>query len=256
MIGVIHATKPIDAIQRFIGRIELGVIPHIIDTVIFITNGAIDRIFSLSMEVKVPSGMTEADLARPVVVVNDFNTGKLEFEIYTYGEETVVIPVKADQTTPARRLAEETIKNEVIRYTSKAEVEMVSDNKCRVYVPSGQKSRLIGRQGKTIEALENKLGINIEVIEGGEKKPAKQEQRTTILPYQVKINKKNVLIRLRPEHAYKEVDIYVGGDYLLSATASKKSIIKITKHNRLGRIILKAIEGGEEIEIKGGAAQT
>ena len=32
MLGVMHATKSIDAIQRFIGRIELGVIPHIIDT--------------------------------------------------------------------------------------------------------------------------------------------------------------------------------------------------------------------------------
>jgi len=255
MIGVIHATKPIDAIQRFIGRIELGVIPHIIDTVIFITNGAIDRIFSLSMEVKVPSGMTEADLARPVVIVNDFNTGKLEFEIYTYGEETVVIPVKADQTTPVRRLAEETIKNEIARYASKVEVEMLSDNKCRAYVPLGQKSRLIGRQGKTIEALENKLGISIEVIEGAQKKPTRgeqrEEERTKTLPYQVKINKKNVLIRLSPENAYKEVDIYVGGDYLLSATASKKSIIKITKHNRIGRIILKAVQAGEELEIKG-----
>src|SRR3989338_1759306 len=41
MIGVIHATNPIDAIQRFIGRIELGVIPHVMDTVIFIKNGKV-----------------------------------------------------------------------------------------------------------------------------------------------------------------------------------------------------------------------
>jgi len=40
------------------------------------------------MEVKVPSGMTEADLARPVVTVKDFETNKLEYELYSYGEET------------------------------------------------------------------------------------------------------------------------------------------------------------------------
>ena len=252
MIGVIHATKPIDAIQRFIGRIELGVIPHIVDTVIFITSGKIDRIFSLNMEVKVPSGMTEADLARPVVIVNDFNTGKLEFEIYTYGEETVVIPVKAHQSTPARRLAEHTIRNEISRYVHKADVEMLSDNRCRVYVPLGQKAGLIGRQGRTIEEIEDKLGVSIDVVEGEQKhKQSKREERIDTLPYQVKIDKKNILIRLSPENAYKEVDVYVGGDYLLSATASKKSIIKITKFNKIGRIILKAVQAGESLEIRG-----
>ncbi len=29
MIGVVHATRPIDALQRFIGRIELGLIPQV-----------------------------------------------------------------------------------------------------------------------------------------------------------------------------------------------------------------------------------
>ncbi|KYK26295.1 hypothetical protein AYK26_05295 [Euryarchaeota archaeon SM23-78] len=256
MVGVIHATKPIDAIQRFIGRIELGVIPHIVDTVIFITNGAISQIFSLNMQVKVPTGMTEADLARPVVLVNDFNTGRLEFEIYTYGEQTVVIPVSAEQRTPVRKLAEETIKREITKYVSKAEVEMLSDNRCRVYVPLGQKSGLIGRQGRTIEEIEDRLGVSIDVIEGAQKKHVKREERIETMAYQVKIDKKNILIRLSPENAYKEVDIYVGGDYLLSATASKKSIIKITKYNKIGRILIKAVQAGEELEIRGSSSSS
>jgi len=41
LIGVIHATKPIDGIQRFIGNIELGIIPQVIDTVIYIDKGKI-----------------------------------------------------------------------------------------------------------------------------------------------------------------------------------------------------------------------
>ena len=94
LAGVIHATKAIDSIQRFVGKIELGVIPHVIDTVIFIKDGAIGHVLNLQMEVKVPSGMTEADLARPIVTVEDFESGKLEYELYSYGEETVVVPVK------------------------------------------------------------------------------------------------------------------------------------------------------------------
>ncbi|MBN2459874.1 Flp pilus assembly complex ATPase component TadA [Candidatus Woesearchaeota archaeon] len=251
MIGVLHATKPIDAIQRFIGRIELGVIPHIIDTVIFITNGAIDRIFSLSMEVKVPSGMTEADLARPVVVVNDFNTGRLEFEIYSYGDQTVVIPVRTGYTTPTQKLAEDSIRRELNKHVSRAEVEMLSDNKVRVYVPSGEKGAIIGRQGQNIEAIEKKLGLSIDVIEGEQKKAGKREERTDSLPYQIRIDKKNILLRLTPEHAYKEVDIYLGGEFLLSATSSKRSMIKLTKHNHVGKVLIDGVQAGERLEVRG-----
>ncbi|MFH2027831.1 MAG: ATPase, T2SS/T4P/T4SS family, partial [Nanoarchaeota archaeon] len=60
MVGVVHGTNPVDAIQRFIGRIEMGVIPQIIDTVVFIKNGNVNKVLSLKMTVKVPSGMTEA----------------------------------------------------------------------------------------------------------------------------------------------------------------------------------------------------
>ncbi|MBD3263095.1 ATPase [Candidatus Woesearchaeota archaeon] len=94
LAGVIHATNPIDAVQRFVGRVELGMIPQIIDTVVFIDKGEVDKVLELSMRVKVPTGMTEADLARPIVEVNDFETGQLEYEIYSYGEHTVVVPIK------------------------------------------------------------------------------------------------------------------------------------------------------------------
>ncbi|MBN2052980.1 Flp pilus assembly complex ATPase component TadA [Candidatus Woesearchaeota archaeon] len=251
MIGVLHATKPIDAIQRFIGRIELGVIPHVIDTVIFITNGEIDRIFSLGMEVKVPSGMTEADLARPVVVVNDFNTGKLEFEIYSYGEETVVIPVMAEHRTSTHKLAEESIKREITRHASKADVEIISGNKCKVIVPKGEKGRIIGRQGENINSIEKRLGMSIDVVEEEEKKPGKREERTTILPYELRIDKKNVLFMLGHEYAFKEVDVYVNDEFVFSATASKKAMLKINKHSPMGRELLKSTQAGENVEIRG-----
>ncbi len=94
MIGVVHATTPIDAVQRFIGRVELGVIPSLIDTVIFIRNGYVDKVYEVKMTVKLPTGLREAELARPVIEVRDFLSGELEYEIYTFGEQTVVVPVK------------------------------------------------------------------------------------------------------------------------------------------------------------------
>lgn len=94
MIGVVHATSPIDAIQRFIGRVELGMIPSLVDTVIFIRNGFVDKVYDVRMTVKLPTGLREAELSRPVVEVRDFMTDELEYEIYTFGEQTVVVPVR------------------------------------------------------------------------------------------------------------------------------------------------------------------
>src|SRR3989338_3753002 len=39
-----HATHAVDAIQRFLGKTELGIIPQIIDTVIFIKGGKVGKV--------------------------------------------------------------------------------------------------------------------------------------------------------------------------------------------------------------------
>jgi len=96
MVGVIHSTTAIDAIQRFIGKIELGMIPSIIDTVIHMKNGQVEKVLALRTTVKVPHGLTSEDLARPVVVIYDFLSGRPLYEIYTFGERTFVVPVSRE----------------------------------------------------------------------------------------------------------------------------------------------------------------
>jgi len=94
MVGVVHATKPIESIQRFIGRIDLGMIPQIVDTVIFIKEGKIQKVMSLRHCVKIPHGMRDRDLARPVVQVSDFEMDNVEWELYKFGDETVSMKVE------------------------------------------------------------------------------------------------------------------------------------------------------------------
>jgi len=180
LAGVIHATKPIDAIQRFVGKIELGVIPHIIDTVIFIKNGNIDKVLSLHMEVKVPEGMTEQDLARPIVVVKNFETNKPEFEIYSYGEETVVIPItekSKSEKSGLFKLAEEAVRDYFLKLANEVDVDIVSPNKAVVKVPEYAISGIIGKQGSHITQIEEDLGISIDIEEltqGSSKKKKKK----------------------------------------------------------------------------------
>ena len=103
MVGVVHATRPIESIQRFLGRVDLGMIPQIVDTVIFIKEGKIKKVLELRMRVKIPHGMRDRDLARPVVQVSDFETGKIEWELYKFGDETVSMQVDERDHSEERR---------------------------------------------------------------------------------------------------------------------------------------------------------
>ena len=157
MIGVVHATTPIDAIQRFIRRVELGMIPSIIDTVIFIHEGQVSKVYELQMTVKLPTGLKEAELSRPVVEVRDFLTGELEYEIYTFGEQTMVVPVKERTVTKAAKL-----ESAIQHLIPGAEVE-VNDDVLIVRVPR-HSPKLTARRLKKVRKLAEKNGFEVRFI--------------------------------------------------------------------------------------------
>src|SRR5712692_3066649 len=160
MVGVVHANAPLDAIQRFIGKVELGMIPHILDTVIFVKAGNIAQVYELEFKVKVPTGMTEQDLARPVIEVRNFENHNLEYEIYTYGEENIVIPIsKEAKSGGIEKLAESKIRDTIRRFDSDAEIEILSNNSIRVRVDKDVMPSIIGRGGSTINDLQKALGV-------------------------------------------------------------------------------------------------
>jgi ATPase len=249
MVGVVHATNPIDAIQRFIGRIEMGVIPQVIDTVVFIQNGTISEVLSVKMTVKVPSGMTEADLARPVVEVKNFETGKIEFEIYSYGEQTVVVPVSEHKETGADKLAKKAIESEFLKYTDDVTAEVVSPHKTIVRVPAKDIPGIIGKQGQNIDRIEEKLGISIDIQELEHAKGGQGKKKE--LQYDMRVKSKSINFFLDIMMQNADVDVYVEDEFLLAAKAGKSGIIKIKKENPIGRRILKALQSGEKIRLFG-----
>ena len=106
MVGVVHSASAIDAIQRFIGRVELGMLPSIIDTIIFIEAGDIAKVLVIKMTVKVPHGFRDKDLARPVIEVRDFLTNELEYEMYSFGQDIVVNPINPTRSKRQTRFEE------------------------------------------------------------------------------------------------------------------------------------------------------
>ncbi|WP_297469332.1 LAGLIDADG family homing endonuclease [Thermococcus sp.] len=243
MVGVVHATKPIDAIQRFIGRVELGMIPQIVDTVLFIKAGNVAKVLTLEYLVKVPSGMKEEDLARPVIEVRDFETGELEYEIYTYGEEISVVPVKREEKAPALRLAEKRLKQEIKKFLPDVytEVEIVSPHKAVIYADEFDIPAIIGKKGKRITELEKRIGISIDVKSFAEREAEKPKEK---IPVEVEEKKKTIVLRVSPDYAKKPLKFYGGEQYVFTATPSKKGLVKVSKSTPIGKELKRLIDAG------------
>ncbi|MDD5474524.1 MAG: PINc/VapC family ATPase [Candidatus Methanoperedens sp.] len=243
MIGVVHATRAVDAIQRLIGRVELGIIPQVVDTVIFIDKGEVSKVYDIKFTVKVPHGMVEQDLARPVITVADFETGNVEYEIYTYGEQVVVMPVGEETERPGTwALAVGEIEKEVQKYARSAvNAEVVSDSSAVVYVSKEDIAGIIGKGGSNIDRIGRKLGIHLDIREHEEiklkrKKRGKQEI-SSFMPA-VERSKKFVILTVK-ELSGKTVDVFSSEDYLFTATVGRKGDVKIGKETDAAYKIMK-----------------
>ena len=256
MIGVVHATRPIDAIQRISSRVELGVIPSVVDTSIYIEDGEIKEVYETKMTVKVPSGMKEADLARPVIEIRDFETGELKNEIYTYGEQTIVMdldlinnPEESSSTSKSAvdRLAEQQILRKIKRLIPKSKigVEVISPERANIYINEKYIPKIIGKNGNRIAEIEKDIGISLGV-ETFENTPTHTSHGEK-LEVDIIHTKKQLILDLGKSNGMQNFDIFVGGEYLLTATTSRKGEIKIKRGIELSDILLDAIEMGFEI---------
>jgi len=247
MIGVIHANKALDAIQRFIGKIELGLIPHIIDTVIFINGGKIEKIYELNLTVKVPAGMTEQDLARPVVEIKDFFSKVSEYEIYSYGEENIIIPLENlninTENNKINKLAESKIKEVIKRFDPNAEINIISNDRVRILVNKEVIPKIIGRGGSTISEIEKILGIKIDV-------EAKILTIGEEIEYSIKESGAHIYFIVNNDLIGKKINMFLDDELLLSNLIGKKARLKVDKKSEQGKKILNSILSNNLQEIK------
>ena len=257
MVGVVHASKPIDAIQRLIGRVELGVIPQVVDTVIFIKDGKIDKVYELDFTVKVPHGMTEEDLARPVIEVKDFETGDVEYEIYTYGEQVVVMPVKGkgEERKPIYGYAEEKLE-EILRKLlpkkAKPEVKVTGEDRIDLFVPEKYIGSIIGKGGREIAKLEDMLGLKISVREKDEEEKIlnKYEYVNELEATKLYETDRHVIVDVGEDFAGENIKIYINGKPLATVTVRGDGTVRINKKTKVGKELVKAMKENKDIFIE------
>lgn len=177
LVGVIHATRPVDSIQRFLGTIEMWIIPQVIDTVVYIEKWEIQEIYTLSLTVKVPEWMMSEELARPVIVITSFLTKNIEYEIYTFGEQIVVMPVwdnhegwwasphpaRASRQNTVSEYAKQAIIQKLNKHISCDFFTKVKWTSIDLYIPEGYKWRIIWKWGTAINDLEKNIWLKINV---------------------------------------------------------------------------------------------
>ena len=247
MVGVVHANSPLDAIQRFIGKIELGIIPNVLDTVVFVKDGQIDTVYDLELKVKVPSGMTESDLARPVIEIRNFADNVLEHEIYTFGEENVIVPVsKRSQKAGIEKLAEDKVRETFKRYDPNVEVEFLSDNRVKIFIDEQYIASVIGKGGSNINEIEKFLKIHVDVV-------AKDTEHPSTINSDVNFtfseSKTALLLTVNREYTSMHADIYVNDKYVASVRIGKKGQIKIPKRSDLARNLMHNTSSQNEIKL-------
>ncbi|WP_311173144.1 PINc/VapC family ATPase [Halobellus ordinarius] len=269
MVGVVHATRAIDALQRLVGRVELGMIPQVVDTVVYIEDGRVDTVYDVTTEVKVPEGLTAEDLARPVIQVADFETGRPEYEIYTFNRQVVTVPLGDGESeeTGVDRLARQEIEREIRSIArGHVEVELKSQNTAVVYVEEDDISYVIGKGGGRISDVEDRLGIDIDVRTHDEKPdrggasaggsagggagpsgtPGGDAAEGIVVTPEV--TSRHVVIRL-DEHVGETVEIRAGGEYLFTATVGRGGDIQVSRGSAIADELEAAIDRSQQITV-------
>ncbi|ELZ11502.1 PINc/VapC family ATPase [Natrialba aegyptia] len=271
MIGVVHATRPIDALQRLVGRVELGMIPQVVDTVVYIEAGEVETVYDVRTEVKVPAGLTEEDLARPVIQVTNFETGDPEYEIYTFNRQVVTVPLKDEEGGPGSesgvdRIAKQEIERE-IRSVARGYVDVLLKGQDRavVYVEEDDISTVIGKGGGRITDIENRLGIDIDVRTHDENPnygagagasangsgggagtgSGGQAAGQMVTP---EITSRHIVIPVDGNHG-ETVEVQAGGDYLFTATVSRGGEIQVSRGSAIADELEQAIDRKDPITI-------
>ncbi|MCK8518999.1 PINc/VapC family ATPase [Methanoculleus sp. 7T] len=274
MVGVVHAMEVHDCLQRFCDRVDYSVLPQIINTIIYVVQGEIAKIYDLELTVKAPEGMPGDAHVRPVIVVREHTRREPEIEIFRYEGETLVMPLRksieepeqpvaapaAQAVAPAPepeenvswKVAEKEVQREIGRYTSgPVEVRIINDNKAVVYIEDKDVPAAIGKGGKNVSAIVNKLGIGIDIRPRSEleaRKPVEEEMQLAG-GIRIRLDRKQLTI-ISPENKGKIVDVFAGKEYLFTATVNEEGDILLAKNSTIAQEMIKRYNEGETIRLR------
>ena len=286
MIGVLHAESVHAALQRFSDRVDFGVLSQVVNSIIFVSDGDISSIYDLSFGLKVPASMPAETRPLPVITVTDAESGRSVLEVFRSEGETVILPVnlgvapvhepvpepvvpssmveepvleeveiepEIPEEKPAWRMVAKDIQREIGRYTEgPVEVKMISDSKAVVYIEDKDVPAAIGKGGKNVASIVNKVGVGIDIrplTELEVTRPVVEEDLPVEGGIRIRTDRKHLSI-ISPDQSGKIVDVFAGKEYLFTATVSDAGEIHLAKSSTIAQEMLKRYTSGETIRMR------
>jgi len=114
----------------------------------------------------------QEELARPVIEVVEFPSGKITHEMFAFGSEIAVVPVEgrtAAGVSPLKSLARDQLVHIIQQWVGvQCQVQFKGETSATIYAPQNMISTLIGKGGENVRQLQEELGgmhLNIESFE-------------------------------------------------------------------------------------------
>lgn len=187
----------------------------------------------------------DEDLARPLIEVRDFETGSVEFEIYTFGDQTVVVPISHLSKRSLDKVAVR-IMNLVKNFDPSAIVEMISEDLAVVKVRRSIMPQIIGKNGKVVSGLEKRLGVRIKLVPKDESKLSSSQ----MLTYSFKETKSNLIFDFGKRLAKVPLRMFLGDEVIDGMVTDKRGRLKISLSSELGVKVLRTLESGVDLKFR------
>jgi len=150
------------------------------------------------------------------------------------------------------KLSEKEIQREIGRYTDGiVDVQMISDTKAVVFIDDKDVPAAIGKGGKNISAIVNKIGIGIDIKPRSDLDKTRKDEEEFNVGGGVKIqtDKKQLTI-VAPDHNGKIVDVFSGKEYLFTATVNENGEIHLSKNSSIAQEMIRRSTAGEVIKLR------
>lgn len=276
MIGVLHAENVHAALLRFLNRVDFGTLSRVIDTIVLVEEGRIAHICDLEFGLRTPDSIPGDGAVTPVVTVVDAATGSAALEVFRYDGEMVIMPLAPAEHAPERprtrpeqmpelpaavsaeergggRQIERELQREIGRFTDgPVEVKMLSDTKAVVYIDDKDVPAAIGKGGKNVASIVNRIGVGIDIrsrSEAAEPAQPADEEEIGDGPIRIRTDRRYLSI-IAPDQSGRIVDVFAGKEYLFTATVNESGEIHLARTSSIAQEMLKRFTTGEVIRMR------
>jgi len=129
---------------------------------------------------------------------------------------------------------------------------MKSDTKAVAYIEDKDVPAAIGRGGKNIAGIVNKLGIGIDIRPRSELPPpesSKIEEVPASGGLKIRIEKRHLTL-VAPEYREAIVDVFAGKEYLFTATVNEQGEIELAKSSSIAQELIRRYNEKETIRLR------